>query len=102
MPTIETAIHKTGFGDLYAALGDRRNIDGVTKWAFRIYYNPLIDLVFFGVLLMGLGGGLAAFGAKAKQATEITGQDQTGSGESASEITDQETSDTLPPIVVLD
>jgi len=49
MPTTETAIHKTGFGDLYAALGDRREIDGQTIWTFRIYYNPLIDLIFFGV-----------------------------------------------------
>ncbi|KCZ93782.1 heme lyase CcmF/NrfE family subunit [Hyphomonas johnsonii] len=55
MPTTETAIHKTGTGDLYVALGDRRDVDGETRWVFRVYFNPLIDLVYLGVLLMGLG-----------------------------------------------
>lgn len=64
MPTTETAIHKTGFGDLYAALGDRRDIEGGTVWTFRIYYNPLIDLIFIGVFLMALGGTFAAFGGR--------------------------------------
>ncbi len=64
MPTTETAIHKTGFGDLYTALGDRRNLDGKTIWTFRVYYNPLIDLIFFGVFLMALGGVFAAFGGR--------------------------------------
>ena len=66
MPTSETAIHKTGAGDLYAALGDRREVEGRTVWTFRIYYNPLIDLIFFGVFLMALGGALAAFGGRGK------------------------------------
>ncbi len=59
MPTTETAIHKTVTGDLYLALGDRRVIDGTVRWTFRAYYNPLVDLVFFGVLVMGLSGLLA-------------------------------------------
>ncbi|MEL6257654.1 MAG: heme lyase CcmF/NrfE family subunit [Pseudomonadota bacterium] len=61
MPTTETAIHKTGGGDLYAALGDFRTVDGRGEWVFRVYYNPLIDFVFFGVLLMAIGGGVAAW-----------------------------------------
>lgn len=56
MPTTETAIHKTGTGDLYAALGEQRVVDGEPRWVFRVYYNPLIDLVYFGVILMALGG----------------------------------------------
>ncbi|MEM6410109.1 MAG: heme lyase CcmF/NrfE family subunit [Pseudomonadota bacterium] len=59
MPTTETAILKTLRGDLYAALGDRRVVDGRTLWTFRVYFNPFIDLVFFGVALMALGGGMA-------------------------------------------
>ncbi len=62
MPTTETAIHKTAFGDLYAALGDRRSVDGVIRWTFRVYFNPLIDLIFLGTILMALGGGFAIFG----------------------------------------
>ena len=70
MPSTETAIHKTGMGDLYAAIGDRRDVDGNTIWTFRVYYNPLIDLVFFGVLLIGLGGLLAMFGGNTKRRSE--------------------------------
>ena len=64
MPTTETAIHKTPFGDLYAALGEQRIVDGRPFWTFRVYFNPLIDLVFLGVLLMALGGGLSVVGAR--------------------------------------
>jgi cytochrome c-type biogenesis protein CcmF len=56
MPTTETAIHKTGTGDLYAALGEQRDVDGEARWVFRIYYNPLVDLLFAGVVLIGLAG----------------------------------------------
>ncbi len=56
MPTTETAIYKTGTGDFYTALGDRRVIDGQVRWTFRVYYNPLIDLIFAGVIIIGLGG----------------------------------------------
>ncbi len=56
MPTSETAIHRTGTGDLYFALGDKRIIDGELRWTFRAYFNPLIDLVFLGVVLIGVGG----------------------------------------------
>ena len=59
MPTTETAIYKTGTGDLYAALGEQRMVDGQARWVFRVYYNPLIDFVFLGVVLIGLGGLLS-------------------------------------------
>jgi len=59
MPTTETAIFKTGTGDLYAALGEQRIVDGQARWVFRVYFNPLIDFVYFGVLLIGLGGFLS-------------------------------------------
>ena len=59
MPTTETAIHKTGTGDLYAALGEQRMVDGEPRWVFRVYYNPLIDMIYFGVILMALGGAFS-------------------------------------------
>ncbi|MAN90865.1 MAG: cytochrome C biogenesis protein CcmF [Hyphomonadaceae bacterium] len=59
MPTTETAIHKTGTGDLYAALGEQRMVDGAPRWVFRVYYNPMIDLLYFGVILMALGGSFS-------------------------------------------
>ncbi len=59
MPTTETAIHKTGTGDLYAALGERRDVEGEALYVFRVYFNPAIDLVYGGVILIALGALLA-------------------------------------------
>ncbi|MEM9938092.1 MAG: heme lyase CcmF/NrfE family subunit [Pseudomonadota bacterium] len=56
MPTTETAIHKTGLSDLYVAIGDRRNVDGAPRWTFEVFVNPMIDLIYWGVTLIGLGG----------------------------------------------
>jgi len=67
MPTTETAIHKTGTGDLYMALGEQRIVDGEPRWVFRVYFNPLIDLVYFGVILMAIGGGFCLWPRKRKK-----------------------------------
>ena len=64
MPTTETAIHKTGAGDLYIALGEQRDVDGEARWVFRVYYNPMVDLLYLGVVLIGLGGFLAMWPEK--------------------------------------
>ena len=64
MPTTETAIHKTGTGDLYVALGEQREVDGEARWVFRVYYNPMVDLLYLGVVLIGLGGLLAMWPEK--------------------------------------
>ena len=57
MPTSEVGIGNRGFSDLYVALGEpNAGADGVRRWTLRVYWNPLIDLVFWGVGLMALGG----------------------------------------------
>ncbi|MEM5517872.1 heme lyase CcmF/NrfE family subunit [Henriciella sp. AS95] len=67
MPTTETAIHKTGTADLYVALGDgRRTAGGPTRWTFEVFVNPLIDFIYLGVILIGLGGALAMFDRRSK------------------------------------
>ncbi len=43
--------------DLYVALAERLD-NG--DWAMRVYYKPMMRLVWFGGLLMALGGALAA------------------------------------------
>lgn len=51
--TTETAIHTSGFADIYAALGDG---DGKSGWTIRLYYNPLAPLIWFGAVVMVIGG----------------------------------------------
>jgi cytochrome c-type biogenesis protein CcmF len=54
--TTEAGIHASALGDLYAVLGDEQP-DGAH--AFRIYYNPLVRLIWIGAVVMFLGGLLS-------------------------------------------
>ncbi len=56
MPTTEAAIYSTGFGDLYAVLGDPQGENGAQGWALRVYRNPLVTYIWIGALIMALGG----------------------------------------------
>ena len=51
--TTETAIHTLGIADIYAVLGDS---DGKGGWTVRLYYNPLAPFIWFGGVIMVLGG----------------------------------------------
>ena len=54
--TTEVALHRKISGDLYAVLGDGDNSKGYT---LRIYYKPLVSLIWMGALLMAVGGVLS-------------------------------------------
>jgi len=56
--TAETAIRTTGFSDLYVALGDAR---GAGRWTIRAYFNPFAPFIWFGGVIMALGGIVALF-----------------------------------------
>jgi cytochrome c-type biogenesis protein CcmF len=45
-------LHRS-FGDLYIVMGDRMN-DGAR--AMRIYFNPLVSLIWLGAFIMFMGG----------------------------------------------
>src|SRR5438876_655336 len=51
--TTEVGLLQAWSGDLYAVMGDRMN-DGAR--AMRIYFNPLISLIWLGTFVMFLGG----------------------------------------------
>ena len=55
----DTAIHTTGWRDLYLALGDER---GGGRFALRAYVSPLAPLIWLGGLVMALGGMLSLWG----------------------------------------
>jgi cytochrome c-type biogenesis protein CcmF len=52
----------TGFTrDLYVSLGEPLASQGNTPdWSVRVYYKPFVTWIWFGCLLMALGGGVAA------------------------------------------
>ncbi|MDX2027389.1 MAG: heme lyase CcmF/NrfE family subunit [Alphaproteobacteria bacterium] len=57
----DAAIHTNFIGDLYAVIGEA---DGKGNYVTRLYYNPLVPWIFFGVGLMALGGTLALAGRR--------------------------------------
>jgi cytochrome c-type biogenesis protein CcmF len=54
--TTEAGIHVSWRGDLYAVLGDQLK-DGA--YSVRLYFNPLVRLIWLGALVMFFGGGVS-------------------------------------------
>ena len=54
--TTEAGIHASWRGDLYAVLGDPQK-DGA--YSIRLYFNPLVRLIWLGALVMFLGGAVS-------------------------------------------
>ena len=55
--TSEPAIMSGIFSDLYIVLGESN--DNADSYALRIYYSPFISWIWFGILLMAIGGVLS-------------------------------------------
>ncbi|MDR2174274.1 MAG: heme lyase CcmF/NrfE family subunit [Burkholderiales bacterium] len=58
MPMTEAAIDSGFFGDRYVSLGEPIN-DGKQSWSARVYHKPFVTWIWYGSLLMTLGGLLA-------------------------------------------
>ncbi len=54
--TTEAGIHNSWRGDLYVVLGDPLK-DGA--YSVRVYFNPMVRLIWIGALIMFLGGGVS-------------------------------------------
>jgi cytochrome c-type biogenesis protein CcmF len=57
--TSEVAICYRGFSHLYMVLGERREGAGQPLYLVRAYWNPWATLIFFGPILMALGGAIS-------------------------------------------
>lgn len=66
METTEAAIHSHRVSDLYAVVGKP---DGSGRWQIRLYWKPLVNLIWFGGILMGLGGLTSIAGRRRARAT---------------------------------
>ena len=53
MQTSEVGLYQMLLGDLYVVMGDRAGTEGRTV---RVYFNPLVSLIWLGALIMFLGG----------------------------------------------
>jgi cytochrome c-type biogenesis protein CcmF len=68
MVMTKVAIHPSISRDLYLALGEPLDND---EWSVRIYYKPFIRWIWFGGLIMIIGGALAIFHRKDRFAGKI-------------------------------
>ncbi|MCB1509483.1 MAG: heme lyase NrfEFG subunit NrfE, partial [Hyphomicrobiaceae bacterium] len=55
--TTEAGIYASVWGDLYVVLGDRQA--DKKSYAVRVYFNPLVRLIWIGALIMFFGGLLS-------------------------------------------
>jgi cytochrome c-type biogenesis protein CcmF len=58
MPMTEAAIDSGFFRDLYVSLGEPIEGDR-PQWSVRVYYKPFVSWLWYGAILMVLGGWLA-------------------------------------------
>jgi cytochrome c-type biogenesis protein CcmF len=56
MPTTEVGLYQMLLGDVYVVMGDETT--GGAR-AMRLYYNPLVNFIWFGAVVMFLGGFLS-------------------------------------------
>ncbi len=54
MPITDAAIHTNGLADLYAVITEPSGTGGA--WVVRLYHNPLVPWIWFGAIIMALGG----------------------------------------------
>ena len=60
MPMTEAAIHHTPVKDIYVSLGEPLGKDPFkSDWLIRVHYKPLVGWIWYGCLLMALGGTIA-------------------------------------------
>ncbi len=55
-PTTEVGIHQTLAGDVYVVMGDKAADGGRVV---RMYFNPLVSMIWLGALIMFAGGALS-------------------------------------------
>jgi len=65
-PMTEAAIDAGVTRDLFVALGEQRGAEGA--WTLRLYYKPFIRWIWFGAVIMALGGMIATFDKRYRRA----------------------------------
>jgi len=71
--TSESALHTRWNGQLYTVLGEEAD-DG--RWQLRLWWKPFVPMIWYGGLLVGLGGLLALIGRVARDVKRIRAEDK--------------------------
>ncbi|UYG03929.1 heme lyase CcmF/NrfE family subunit [Halomonas sp. LR3S48] len=68
-PMNQASLHRAVTRDVYVSLGERLEDDA---WSFRLYYKPYMAWMWFGAILLALGGLLAAADKRYRLASNRT------------------------------
>jgi len=60
MPMTEAAIDSSLTRDVYVSLGEKLDDGPPAAWAVRVYHKPFVSWIWFGCLIMAIGGSMAA------------------------------------------
>ncbi len=64
----EAAIDRNLWRERYVSLGEPLACEP-PQWRFRVYHKPFVSWIWLGAVFMVLGGGLAAFDRRYRQAS---------------------------------
>ena len=71
--TSESALVTRWNGQLYAVLGEQGD-DG--RWQLRLWWKPFVPMIWYGGLLIALGGVLALLGRVASDVRRLVARDK--------------------------
>ncbi len=71
--TAESALHTRWNGQLYTVLGDQAD-DG--RWQLRLWWKPFVPLIWYGGVMIALGGLLALLGRVASDVRRLVARDK--------------------------
>jgi cytochrome c-type biogenesis protein CcmF len=81
-PMTEAAIDNRLFRDIFVALGEPL---GNGAWSVRVQYKPMISFLWYGAIIMALGGLLAATDRRYRRRVKETTTDRTSVGRPVNE-----------------
>jgi cytochrome c-type biogenesis protein CcmF len=71
--TSESALLTRWNGQLYAVLGEQPDDD---RWQLRLWWKPFVPMIWYGGILIGLGGLLALIGRVARDVKRSRAEDK--------------------------
>jgi cytochrome c-type biogenesis protein CcmF len=85
MPMTEAAIDRNLWRDRYVSLGEPLAGEPA-QWSFRVYHKPFVSWIWLGAVFMVLGGALAAWDRRYRQAPVVAAKTQAGRMSAASTV----------------
>ena len=83
-PMTEAGIQSGVFRDLYVALGEAVSSN---EWGLRVYYRPFVQWIWFGALLMAIGGLVGAMDRRYRSTSVRNSESQSASVKSSTAAT---------------